>query len=253
MSLGDIVATLLTIIALILAITHSRELRSQTEKAKKLTESIEEITADIEQIRLAASTRHLNAFPKFLDDIVELIQGSSEVVEICCDFPAYGCFSNPDSFLSYKQALESKAQNIEVELTCLSLAPRQALTIEQFPPVGTRWTSWKQESTAKLRRFLVNHKIRVEPEELRKEDFLAALEEENKKVLVILRDETIHGIDTLLPIYFWISDKNKAIFSIPRSAREMRDITEHGFFTMDPNLIQGLRDIKARYHAMVSQ
>jgi hypothetical protein len=54
------------------------------------------------------STRYLGTFPEYLSEIAELLKGAKKRIDICCDFPAYGHFSNVDAFRSYRNVLSQK-------------------------------------------------------------------------------------------------------------------------------------------------
>jgi hypothetical protein len=51
-------------------------------------------------------------------------------------------------------------------------------------------------------------------------------------------------IDSPMPIYLWIADGRKAIFSIPHFGV---DPTEHGFETTNQDLVQSLKRLWHRY------
>jgi hypothetical protein len=220
------------LVAIGLAIWHARDLTI-------LTKSI--------------STRYIGHFPHYFKDIVALIDEAQERIDIVCDVPGYGSFSSPQHFEEYRNKLkEKRKKGLTIETTCLSKEGRSTLFKEQFFGHGGDWEKMKHSGVfgTQLAAFLDDHQKLSELDSLTPETFLGMLEVEGNRMLTeVLSRATITETEAHVPIYFWLIDDRKAIFSIPSlSEKEL----EHGFATTDSNLIRSFISIRKRYNSSVA-
>jgi hypothetical protein len=261
------VEQILAVIAIILAIRHRLELKRQlttldqqrraAEDAQKslatqlleltsIEESMKQQAAYMDELRTTLPTKHLGVFPDYLRHIVKLLDESTRSILICCDFPAYGSFSNYPEFFRYQQVLEEKIQQeVPLKIACLTETLRKQAADEEFSKPPEKWEVWREANAVKLKAFLKRNSPRTMLTSLSKEGFLGLLDDEDKRVLA----STFKPVDVIetcsnSPLYLWLIDDNRAIFSIP--SHRLRAV-EHGFYTQDPDLIEGLRDIADRY------
>lgn len=240
----------IALLALILGFFHlhgiwsqAKGLRAQAQGLLSQAKLSQLHKEQLESIEKALTTRHIGQFPEYMKDIADLMEHSNQEVLILCDFPAYGCFSAPQDFLRYRQAIERKIDaHLPVRVTTLGSSRRVALTQEQYP----KWEQWKNKPTSRnrLSSFLKLHGD-IAIGELTVERFANLLEEEDLKILDhSLKNARVSKTEDHLPIYFWLIDGKAAVFSIPSFTEKA---TEHGFYTSDPRLIAGLQDLEARY------
>ncbi len=229
---GEEIAALL---AITLAYVHAKHLRDQIDR--------------LEEVRRALPTQHLGKFPDYMSKIVDIVRSAQKEVVILCDFPAYGALSNPDAFLQYRHAIEERAAGgVTIEVACLNDGLRAA-AIETELEKTADWKSWrrKPKNFEHLQKLLIRHGRHNKPDSVDREDIARLLCIDDKRTL----DETFGSahrcaLGTPVPLYLWLVDGSQAVFAIP--SFKQRSI-EHGFYTMDPRLIEGLLDIRSRYLA----
>jgi len=222
-------------LAILLAFVHARHLRQQIDR--------------LEEVRRALPTQHLGKFPDYMQRIVDVVRQARKSVIILCDFPAYGALSNPEAFREYRHALEERSDGgVTIEVACLNDDLRAAATDAEFPKTE-QWPEWRQKETNldHLQKLLARHGKRAKAETVTREQVIELLCAEDKRTL----DETFGGahrcqVKNAVPLYLWLVDGSQAVFAIPSFNHRS---VEHGFYTMDPRLIEGLLDIRARYLA----
>jgi len=206
------VAALVTVVALAFAIFQARD--------AKLT-------------RDSLSTRSVGQFPNFLTDIVQVLERARSEIVILCDFPAYGRFSNADTWRAYSEAILSKSAS-DVRVSCVFLTPEARLDFsrKQFPEAAQSDLRWKQQLVARpfrdnLFSFLKRHNREVEIATISFETFLEILEIDDKLALrTTFRDAEIIVTADSMPLYFWIADRRMGVFSFPTYTGSK---TEFGF------------------------
>lgn len=249
-------ATLLAILALAVGtlalgvgIFHVRELRTRTKELRTLSEQIRGGTDDLrtlsEQIRGSLTTRHLGRFPEYIMEISDLVERTIKELVILCDFPAYGCFSAPEPFLEYLQALERKAAaGVSIRITCLTEESRVVLSRRQFVNEMNSWEEWLNESRGKVAAFLGSLHPPQKVESLTLDRFLNLLESKDREVLSRCDRADIALVRSEIPVFFWIADQSHAVFSIPSFKGRA---SEDGFHTYDSRLVNAFLEIEARY------
>jgi len=225
----ELIGVFLGVVALVVGIYHVVEIRRAL--------------ANLRAVQSSISTQYLGKFPRFLKDIVDLVNGARDSLVIFCDYPGYGEFSDPAKALEYQQAIErQKRANVNIDFTCLDAATRKKNISDQF--AGQEWVDWAkdEEKSEKVSRFLRNmgHANPHNATITEVIDYLHALDER------LLSEPYLQGAGQIvlhMPIYFWIADARKAIFTIPTVDRSF----EHGFFTSDDALIKALLEMYLRY------
>ncbi len=261
----EVIGFVVGVIAVILAVVHLREIRAQAKKlfalASEMHSQVQLSKDDMElsktnlemlkDVLRTQSTHQLGPFPEYIEFIAECIEGAQKGVLILCDFPSYGSFSAPQDFLRYRQAIERKIEKgIPVHITYLASERRLSLIQEQFFKEEMEWKAWKDSPQHKerLAAFVLSHTDCVSPDSLSREQFFALLEEEDAQTLATFKRGArgAHLVPTsdYIPLYCWIADGKKAVFAIPTFSE---DDIEHGFSTIDPQLIDGFKGIMARY------
>ena len=246
-SVIELIGLILALVAIGLAFWHARNLKILVGEMRSQAAASSRAFAEMQK---SISTRYVAHFPLYFKDIVALIDEAQERIDIFCDFPAYGSFSSREYFLDYRHKLEKKLdQGITVEITCLSREGRSALVKEQFLGRHGDWDKKKYSEAfgTQLADFLDAHGKRSELAGLTLETFLGMIEQEDTLMLTeFLSKAAISQIKAHVPIYFWLIDNRKAIFSIASlSEKEI----EHGFVTTDSSLIKALISMRRRYNS----
>ena len=241
MTIVEIITTILTIVALALAIVHLTTLHRQAREAKTHTGALIDIQRSL-------STRYIGQFPEYFSKILELVEGAKQEIVIFVDLAGYCSFTDPKTFFAYRQVIERKLkrENVQVSLTCYTNARRTALFAEQFFRSGESWEQLKRSSEQAFRAFLQAHYPKRDVNTLTQEDFVKLLESDEERFLNdTFAGASVNETDAHISLYFWLVDGISAIFTIP----SMSEATlEHGFATTDQKLIGALREMRDRYH-----
>ena len=232
----------LALAAIIWAYIHARHLKQHTAHLREQLDRLEEV-------RHSLPTQHLSMFPDYIDDIIKMIKNARKEIIIFCDYPAYGVFSNADAFLSYTHAIEDRANdNVRISLACLDETRRHTKTEEEFSK-SDEWHQWLAKSTNvdRARHLLLRYRSHTDPITVTRDEIVDLLGREDQRVLAdTFATAEVFLLGEAVPLYFWLIDGSYAIFAIP-SYHERA--LEHGFYTQEPRLIEGLRDIRDRYVA----
>ena len=225
----ELLGVFLGIVALAVGVYHVIEIRRAL--------------ANLAVVQSSISTQYLGKFPRFLKDIVDLVNGARHSLVIFCDYPGYGEFSDPARALEYQQAIERQWRaHVTIDFTCLDAETRKKNISDQF--AGQEWINWAndQEKSEKVLRFLRNTG-HVDPQKATITEVIDALQALDERLLGESYLKPVRQIVLHMPIYFWIADEQKAIFTIPTVGRSF----EHGFLTSDHALIQALLEMYERY------
>ena len=225
----ELLGIILGIVALAVGVYHVVEIRRAL--------------ANLRAVQSSISTQYLGKFPRFLKDIVDLVNGARDRLVIFCDYPGYGEFSDPAKALEYQQAIErQKRANVTIDFTCLDANTRKKNISDQF--AGQEWIDWAkdEEKSEKVLRFLRNAGLE-DPQKAKITDVIDALHALDERLLSEPYLKPVRQIVLHMPIYFWIADEQKAIFTIPTVGRSF----EHGFLTSDHALILALLEMYERY------
>lgn len=232
----------LALAAIIWAYIHARHLRQHTIHLRTQLDRLDEV-------RQSLPTQHLSKFPDYLDDIVRHIRLARKEIIICCDYPGYGAFSNYAAFLAYTHALEDRAShNVRISLACLDEQQRRIKTVEDFSK-NEDWAKWLSDTinVDRAHHLLARHRSETDPAAVTRDEIVQLLGREDNRVLgdtFATAELTLLG--TAVPLYFWLIDGSYAVFAIP-SYHERA--LEHGFYTQEPRLIEGLLEVRDRYLA----
>lgn len=215
--------------------------KKQLETVNSVNEEIQKILAEL---RGELQTRYIGRFPDFIPSIVNVIRGATRELTIFCDLPAYGVVSNPPWYVQYRDAIQDKMQDHAVKVRILHLdAPARRAALEaQF---GELWRS-NMKAKAFLERF------GEDVQSIAKDTFLDLIESEQSKALEAFqmvsagRDIKVTEIHAIMPMYFWIADRNRAVFALTQFDRAAHEVA---FLTTSENLIKAMGGIYKRYLA----
>lgn len=232
---ADTIAVLVAAGALALGVYHEKQLRIT------LTE--------LANVQRTLSTRYLGPFPRFLPAIAQEIQRAQERVDIFCDYPAYGFYSDGRSAREYRHALEAKAsESVVIDLTCLNADLRHRYEREQYS--DAIWTSIMASPFEKRKaEEFIRSRSNTDAIACTRDAFIEALDDVDTAFLRDVFMRRAREIQLDIPLYFWIVDERVAIFAVPTSP-ETKGWEEYGFVTSDFRLIQAFLEMRNRYVRM---
>lgn len=205
---------------------------------KQLTE---QIGRSVQEIREALPTQRLGRFPSFLPAIVDRILAATHSVAIFCDFPAYGSFSDPETFRRYHRALEDKiGDRIPVTIACLGENARAEDFREQERKDSEGWKAYKERRRADFEKYLEFHSYPETIDDLTNDAFIDyIIAEDNRAASQYYHGAKLLDVFTRPTVYFWLIDDDTMIFVIPSATR----LDEYGFYTQDSHLIASLKEV----------
>lgn len=206
---------------------------------------IRKALANLAAVRNSLSTQYLGKFPGFTSNIIDLMNSATHSLLVFCDFPGYADFSDPAKALEYRHAIErKKQQKVKVDVTCLDADSRLKYLREQFP--AQKWSGWAADPTKRdaVLRFVQARSDRTDPEKVTVSELVQIFHDADENLIKQPFLKPTRQISLHMPIYFWIADEQRAIFSIPTLSD---DAVEHGFITSDNALIKALLEMHSRY------
>lgn len=231
------VVSLVTFGSLIIALWQIREARKQTKNLKQIQESL--------------STRYLGGLSDFYPLVIEKIKSADETIEILSDFPAYGCFTNPESWFDYRYALSKKRadKKVRINLVCQDAEFRKRADEEFFKEAKDDWEGWlaKPATRRRLNNFLdrmPDEKKSVGELQLSTLFELVRRADELTMKECFKREDIIREVKAIVRLDFWVFDGMEAIFAFTNYAHGS---SRAGFITTDARLINALRDIADSY------
>lgn len=233
----NIIAFLFTTIALVIAGWQFYQARKQTNELSEIKDSL--------------STRFIDRFPDYLIKINDLLNEAKNSIEIVCDVPGFGHFSQPDNWFEYLEIIRKKKhQGLNINITFHNREIRQKFRKEQFAQAsGGKWNDWKlnPEIKPKMEKFLKKSNIEISVDKIEFSEFINLLESsENEIINHDFKGLSITEVKSNIAIYFWIIDGRKAIFAIPSFSKEYPGFLTYGFITSDPRLISTFHALKRK-------
>lgn len=240
------VSVIFAILAIYLANRQTSKLSSLIDDAKESSiEHARKLGNILDSIDSSLSTKYIGEFPVYCHDIVRLLEKATNSIDIICDVPGYGQFSNPDAWINYKSELERKiaGTNLTVRIVTLNKSRRTELYQTYFPSDNDMWQKSLEDAHFRnnVIRFSQQYMGSKPLSEITWNEFLQVTETEQDMFLNHdLRHAEQGEIDTLweMPIYAWIIDSKEAIF-VMRILSDGEDM-EYGFITFDGRIVTAL-------------
>lgn len=242
----SMVSVVFAIAAILLASKQTSRLSSLISDAKSSSVAHAQRLGDIlDVIDDSLSTKYIGEFPVYCGEICRIIESATHSIDIVCDVPGYGQFSNPDAWVEYKSILERKiaSTNLVVRIVTLNKAERKTLYKNYFPTSNEMWAKKLEDSHFRnnvisfSQRYMNNKPL----SNITWNEFLEVNEDEQNTFLEHnLRHAQKGDIDTIreIPIYSWIVDSRIAIFVIRILSNS--DDMEYGFITHDGQIVSAL-------------
>ena len=239
MELLSLLASIVTFLALCIALWQSLEAKKQGNALKTIHESL--------------TTRFLGAFViSFLNKLVGTLESVEESLVILVDTPAYADFSYHSEGLRIIQAIERAIENPRIRVTYITRAEngRRQVNRQQFKK--EEHEQWRNlpDSREKLVSLLGTN---VDTSKLEYQEFEDALERHRLEILARFRraasrspndnrDNRVRILEDVQPspINLWIVDGKRAIFALIGYSS---GASEYGFETSDFRLIAALNNI----------
>jgi hypothetical protein len=228
-----------SVVALVVAAYQIYQSMQQTKHARALAASL--------------STQFCGDFPAYLSRVAEVIAGAQYSLKIMAVAPSHGGYSDEVAWLRIKQAIESKLSGKFEALkthvfTAVLVYSSASCFLEAFRlhhsglTDPAEWEIWKQEEieNGHLSRFIRNRPEAANLSGLDLDAYLTIrLEEDRNAIKQVYSDFTQMESNELLPMFCWIADDNKAVFSI-RTEDKRGHYNGVGIFTADQGLISML-------------
>lgn len=226
--------------ALVIGFVHVLEIRSTAHELGQLQTSL---SSDLGTVKSSLSTRYAGRFPDFMDDVVATVKSAQHELNILCDVPSYGDFSDPHRALLLRQLIEQKIQaGVKVQVICLSKQRRVAGLHAQFDRPGIEKALSSSEGKAPLLKYLGILDDSRHP--LTYENFLAGVEANDEVAISqTYRGADVVQVDTDIPMFFWIADGKSGVMAVQTLGAK----DEYGFRTSDQALIIALLATRDRY------
>jgi hypothetical protein len=191
-----------------------------------------------------SKTQFIGTLPDNLTDIIELIKTTKKELFIAVDFPSYGCYSDPELNDDYQKAIYDILRKQGVKLRMIIYGNQKALSAskEQFEHLN-----WENiNSSADFETFVNYHRGRSNIHNF--DDLVKSFLDLDNEFITQLNNRGFSSItktESTLPMYMWISDKERAIFSFYNLKGNSSEVS---FFTKDSKVISILRSIFGEYY-----
>jgi hypothetical protein len=225
--------------------------------------AVQQIRSDIKDIRNSMSTRYIGRMITYYERVIDLIKSAEDTIDILCDYPAYGCFTDPRHWSAYSRVLQDikRRGKVSISLTCPDQKHRDENDKKNYFPRAwnkSTWDEWKQECGDEIELFLKfagyeNQSV----DELARAAFFKifwALDRSTLKdcfgktnfheTVEVHNKVEIREVNGIPPLDFWVIDKTKAIFAFSNYARGS---SRYGFSTEHEKLISAFGEIRDSY------
>lgn len=240
------IASIATLIALLIALWQFLIARKQTQELSKIGESL--------------STRYIGGLHDYYPSVIELIENAQDNIAILCDYPAYGCYTHGKYWHVYHDRLRDKSLEDDFQMTIICPnAELRAKTDEEkyFPRAFNDWDSWIKisvnwESVKTFVRYAskINKNIDAKGfiDNPQKGKFFEILTQADEAMLkdCFDKNDCKKEIPASFPIDFWIADGKRAVFAFSNYGSKTR-MSRYGFITTDQTLIRAFQEMIEYY------
>jgi len=205
----------------------------------------------LDEIGIGVRTRYAGPFPHCFEEICKLLRSAERSIQILCDFPCYGFFSQRQMYIEYEQILKDRRlDDVKIEFVFPNADLRLQLQEIQFE--NDDKAPWKK-------RYEEDHSFRRSVDVANRMDnagidsmeslhkYLAKSHDD--RLLSAPEFKNFKGCINFTPdmpaLYAWIVDDVRAIFTIPMFGR---NADEHGFYTSESDVVESLNSIWNHYH-----
>jgi hypothetical protein len=213
----------------------------------------------LEKVARVLPTHELQHFPYYVKEVSKLIERAKDEIKVATDFPCYCIFSSPELWEDYKHEIEKAVQkNVEgdkpsIAMKWLNPKQRELLLEEQFKPniedvTDNAWKTKSPEVEKRLKHFVKHYApsdvaTPMTAESVTYPQFKDLVESKHISMVSEFPSCRVQELENPLHIYFWIIDKEEAIFAIPNFEDRNQG---RGYFTKDESIINGLLSVWER-------
>ena len=131
----------------------ARSLQNHESALKRIQDTAQRYADTLPQIYESLATRYIGDIKTCQPAIIDLVGRATKNVEILCDFPAYGSYTNCAEFAKYRGAIARKINEDlkPVHLTCFDAERRSEACQRQFAKAQQDWASWIKQNTEHLK------------------------------------------------------------------------------------------------------
>jgi hypothetical protein len=222
-----------TIIALVLAIKTDRGVERSAHAILESQSRIDSLMPTVDRIAQSVSTQYLDTFPGNMKDIFDVVNSSKTRLQVMCDFPAYGAFSEPALFDQLKTAYMTATvdRTVKLDMVAYNDELMERYTRKQFGSipyidlvVRPDFTKWREHNKLKW--------PMTETEFYRN---LTRIQDETIDFLRTQCHSDFMSVDSSLPFFAWVADSKVAVISF--WAMRGKTVAELTFRTSDPQMI----------------
>lgn len=219
---------------------------------ERVIDETEKVGKSTTEVLSRMSTQPIGVFPRFCEKVADLIENSTESLDILCAEPAYAAVSDVRSFGRYLAALSNRQRSdkvVRVRMVYLEEDARKELFQDQVQRHHDEWIGWYNDRVPRLEQYSASFGPRVglagvDLKTLNFEEMWSSLLKADGLIISALAGQELFESVSVMPLQVWIADQSEAIFSIV-SPKTMDD--EVGFYTTDPTLVSALKGIVDSY------
>ena len=223
-----------------------------------------------------SKTNSLGDIPYLLPEANKLLKKAKkgDTIKICCDFPAYGCFSCPETWLEYTDELENLGvKGVDLSFICANQKIREEISNWQFPIgscSGDKWDGFKLRKIDEsqptyhenIKTFIsiikkekkmfefISAKMKI-PLNPTREELIQLMEYADQFTYKNVPHSLKKAYSKPIPIYYWIFDTEiegkvtrEAVFTLACFNNKR---FEYGFHTKDKELIDALEQLPIKF------
>ena len=236
------------------------ELQTVAGDVRSSQKDLDSVASELRMVQEQLSTRRIGVFPHYVAELVPLINKAKKSVVSAVDLPGYCSFSDPQTWLEYKSAIEEAITRLPrfgnesaVKLAWLNAECRKLVVKEQFDPANItarndRWITRDNVSNL-LEGYLYVRRAtfpQVTTATITYQQFESIVEHDQLKIIESFGGAECKTVAQMLNLYFWIIDESEAVFAIPNYSARNQSVA---FYTRDKALVDGLSQIYPRLHA----
>lgn len=207
--------------------SQSSTLIEQSEKMKTITESL--------------STKFVDEFPNQMDTIIDYINLTKNKLLMVLDFPAYGCVSNPNGYVRFRNSLDKLMSLENIEVTLISyIKDKQLEQLQLQFDLENVEEQIREDHKKKITSFA--KKFNLEEIKTYKQLFDELLKR-NEELFNKFKENSqkVYLTDLELTMFLWLIDEDKSgLFSFYTRGLNSNEVT---FSTEDRNVLDHMKHL----------
>jgi len=196
------------------------------------------VEKQLEEIKEHQPIRYVGTFPENIHPITQMIKETQVKLLIVGDFCAYGHYSKPEEYQEYRAVLQQLGNHVDMYVYNKEAGERATISqfTEDFNSIKAR-----PEFDHYFKEVYPNDPQRPVPKDLKHfKEFMNGEQERCIKDLSAAGVRVHQTITEALPLFIWIRDGDRAIFSAYNLGDEAREVSLE---TSDRTLLNLLQEI----------